>query len=147
MARQIAVVERSRAEVDRPRRPVTDDRDRRQASQLVGRKEVGDLLEAVAAGIKDEGRFARRQPGKQILQIRNAGIDEDCPRCRGSAVGGRHGPLLYPQGSATTASILCFAASVTPPRFTRRSPRLFIRLRQANRIVENDRPDNEDFSR
>ena len=73
MARQIAVVERGRAKIDRPRRPVTDDRDRRQAGQLVGRKEVGDLLEAGAAGIEDKGRFARRQPGKQILQIRDAG--------------------------------------------------------------------------
>src|SRR5262249_35877800 len=62
--------------------PMSDDRDRRQTGDVVGRQDVGDLLDAVARRIDDESLFARLQAAEQGLQVGHARIDED------DAVGG-----------------------------------------------------------
>ena len=56
---------------------VRDDGDRRHIGNAVGGEDIGDLLHTVAAGVEHESLLAGRKAGKQTLEVRNAGIDED----------------------------------------------------------------------
>src|SRR5262249_48196935 len=76
MAGQIGIVENSRAKLERAGAAVRHDLDAIEIGKMLGLENPRDLIEAVASAVNDEGLLARLQSVQQILDVRNAGVDE-----------------------------------------------------------------------
>jgi hypothetical protein len=74
---QTGVGDQRGAELKFAARTVRNDRDRREVGEIVGRKEIGDLLKTVARRIEHEDLRPGIHTLNEVLKIRNARINKD----------------------------------------------------------------------